>query len=309
MKYCINFAKHSNMLDRVDEVLIRYANDITLIIDYIKEHPNQRIIINIDNMADCVKQNLIIKWAGIKEENPNLNFALRIEKYQEDIQEQIEAAKGKIDFFFGNFVRDFDTLQGYLQIGVSDVYIVEHLCFELDKVAAVAHAAGAQIRVFPNIAQSTWNDSQDMKKFWIRPEDITFYEPYVDVFEFFGDQNRVDNSIRIYQNEKQWMGPVSDIIIGFKDDIDNRTIVRGFAERRIKCGKSCLKGSHCQYCDRIIRLTEVLEERHVGLKVDLGENQEILERMYLDDTENGKGTLDLVQKLVEEDNKNGETDK
>lgn len=37
--------------------------------------------------------------------------------------------------------------------------------FELDKISKIAHNNNIKIRVFPNVAQSSWNDTQDIYKF------------------------------------------------------------------------------------------------------------------------------------------------
>ena len=57
-------------------------------------------------------------------------------------------------------------------------------------MAAAAHVKNIQIRVFPNVAQSR-SEIPAIKQFFIRPEDLNAYEPYVDIYEFY----RVNSSI------------------------------------------------------------------------------------------------------------------
>lgn len=62
--------------------------------------------------------------------------------------------KPKIRFFFDTQISDVDTLNALLKLGATDVYIVENLCFELDKISELVHSYNAAVRVYPNIAQS-----------------------------------------------------------------------------------------------------------------------------------------------------------
>ena len=149
---------------------------------------------------------------------------------------------------------------GLLEYGVSDVYIVENLCFELDKVAEVAKKYNAQVRVFPNVAQSKFTDTSALKKFFIRPEDLDAYNEYINVIEFYNVDNKIDTYYEIYAIDKKWFGKLNEIILDFNSDIDNRYIIPRFVEKRIKCGKKCLKDGYCQRCDNIEQLSFTLEE-------------------------------------------------
>ena len=70
----------------------------------------------------------------------------------------------------------------------------------------------------------------------------------------------------------QWFGDLNEIIINFNDNVDNRFIVREFAPRRIKCGKKCLKGGHCDFCDTVVKLSKTLKEAGIMIKIE--ENKE-----------------------------------
>ena len=157
---------------------------------------------------------------------------------------------------------------GLISLGVSDVYIVEELCFEIDKVAEIAHSEGVNIRVFPNVAQSSWNDSDGITKFFIRPEDVYLYEPYIDVLEFFNSRKRENTLYKIYAIEKKWFGQLSELIVGLNDDIDSRYIASEFGDKRRACRKNCVKGGKCRICDRVVALSQVLEKNNLIVKKD-----------------------------------------
>ena len=47
-----------------------------------------------------------------------------------------------------------------------------------------------------------------------------------------------------------------------------RIIIPRFAEKRIRCGKKCLKGGACDICSKIEQLSKVLEENELLVQID-----------------------------------------
>ena len=156
------------------------------------------------------------------------------------------------------------------------------MCFELDKVSVVVHNAGARVRIFPNVAQCSTEYTKDLKKFFIRPEDTLVYEPYVDTYEFFGEDRKLCTYLRIYKEHQEWFGLLNEIIIGFNSDLDNRFIIPRFPEMRLRCGKRCLKDGTCKICDRIEELSKSLEKLGVVIQTKKGKNEK-------EDEINGEG--------------------
>lgn len=259
MKYCLVLTDIP-AIEKADEILLEYNRKNLKIIDYIKEHSNQRIILNISNLDEALQYKEIEKLNAIYVEN-KLNFSIKLPNYNEKIKNLLPNLQ--VPFFFDWIITDWDELLGYIQLGVSDVYIGDNLGFELDKVAEIAHQNNVQIRVFPNVAQSSWKETPGLKKFFIRPEDVTFYSDYVDVFEFWGtDLKKQEIFYKIY-SKQEWFGSLNEIIYELNEELDSRYIIPRFAEKRIRCKKECLKGGKCQICDRIKELSHTLEEAHI----------------------------------------------
>lgn len=259
MKYCLVLTDIP-AIEKADEIILEYNRKNLKIIDYIKEHSNQRIILNISNLNEALQYKEIEKLNAIYVEN-KLNFSIKLPSYNEKIKDLLPSLQ--VPFFFDWIVTDWDELLGYIQLGVSDVYIGNNLGFELDKVAEVAHQNNVQIRVFPNVAQSSWKETSGLKKFFIRPEDVTFYSDYVDIFEFWGtDLKKQEIFYKIY-SKQEWFGSLNEIIYELNEELDSRYIIPRFAEKRVRCKKECLKGGKCQICDRIKELSYTLEEAHI----------------------------------------------
>lgn len=177
--------------------------------------------------------------------------------------------ENEVPFFFDTYVNDWETLHVFADIGVTDMYIVENLCFELDAVYTVLKDKGIKVRVFPNVAQSKYK--YDEYSFFIRPEDRQIYDEYVDTYEFFKnpDVYTMNTLFSIYADTQKWLGDLRDLIIGLQVDLDGRFIIPIYAERRLMCGKRCFKGKPCGICHRVVKLAETLEEAGLIVKTEV----------------------------------------
>ena len=270
MKYCINYSNKSHIIDKVDEILIRYDKNkiLELFTQFIPAHLNQRVIVQLieENNIDTIVNNLK-KIISIYNENKDIKFDIQLPFYNQKFMEELKDTDLK--YFFKAAANSWDKFTSLISQNVSDIYITDELAFELDKVAEIAHKNNIKVRIYPNVAQSRWDKLSDILKFFIRPEDIKMYEPYVDVCEFYGDKaQQIDTYYKIYQEDKKWFGDLQEIIIGLDSKIDSRYIIPRFAEKRIKCGKDCLKGGKCEMCKRILDLSEQLENAHLIVQID-----------------------------------------
>ena len=262
MKYCINFTKDFKYLDEIDELLIKvnkYTKQDPL--SFMAAYPNKRIIIDAEEVSDYLLRNL----ERIHQEKPEINFTLCLNRRDKELISKIK--EKNIPFCFNMLVNNWDLLQGDLSFGVTDMYIAEGLGFELDKVAKILHKHNVILRVFPNVAQSSSSETPPLKSFFIRPEDMFIYEQYVDVCEFWAPKEQLNTYYEIYNKDKQWYGPLKEIIIGFQDDLDSRFVLPPFAARRAVCGKRCFKGLPCKICDRISEASKTLEENGFIVKM------------------------------------------
>lgn len=158
MQYCIDYYKNSRAKEKADEFTIKYTKKNDVLIDFLEENKQKRINLTIEeNLTD--RELKLLK--NICNVYPNL--VLRFEDYDYNYIENI--TESGVPFFFGNKVNNWDEFLGLIELGVTDIYIVEDLCFELDKVSKIAHEENVRIRIYPNVAQSSWKDTPDIKKF------------------------------------------------------------------------------------------------------------------------------------------------
>lgn len=272
MKFCIDYTPDSKQVDTVDEINVPFNKDkLITLVDFLEQHNEQRSNIYIKDIKECLQFKIVEKLINIKNEY-STNYAIKFSEFNEDLP--FEAMKeADVKFYFNIYVSKWEDLYFLLDLGVSDIYITEELGFELNKVRKVC-GNQVQIRVFPNIAQRSWAKLPALKSFFIRPEDIEKYEPYIDVLEIYGDRKKHDVLYKIYKSGKQWFGKLDEIILDFNSDLDSRFITPRFVDKRIRCGRQCLKGGKCRVCDHIEALSKNLENAQLMIKIKEANQEE-----------------------------------
>ena len=265
MNYCIKYDKHSSIRNDVDELIIEYSEKDNTFLEFLELYKEKRIIIS----------NIEIKYLYEKIDffselcNKYNNIVFLFDYYFNEYDDMLKEFQEKgMPYFFNKKINNWDELNGYISLGVSDVYIVEDMGFDLEAVKNAATVAEVRVRAFANVAQSSFNASAALKKFFIRPEDIELYSDYIDTIEFFGDTKQQEVLYKIYTKDQKWFGKLNELILDFNSDIDSRYIIPRFAERRINCRKDCVRGGKCRMCERIEALSHTLEEANLIIKMD-----------------------------------------
>ena len=269
MKYC---CRYSNKIktENFDEVSIIYNKQDQELVDYLSEHLYQKTTLIINNIHEFYESQEWLKLNAIKAKYENFNFSVcfystcSFEEFSKELIECYEALIN-IPFYTGYLAVNFDQLDYLCKKGVSDVYIGEDLGFDLKRVKRIADRYSVHIRVFPNVAQSCITSTPALKKFFIRPDDISEYEDCIDTLEFWGPSNRQEVLRKIYSRGK-WAGNLQDIILNFDLCLDSRRVVSEFAKMRKMCGRKCIKGELCRTCEHIYELSKKMEEKNVIIK-------------------------------------------
>ena len=267
MKYCLPYdetTSKSDFINEADEWNIKYNPADKTLIKFLEVHKDKRINLITTDDLDLTESDDLEYLEFLC--NRYSNLYIGINKCNDEIIKEIK--KYKFKYYFSNlYIDDWDLLYMCIEANVTDVIIMGSMGFELDKVAKIAHEHNIQVRVFPNVAQSTVFTTSALLKFFIRPEDISWYEDYVDVCEFFGEINQMAY-YRIYKENQQWSGKLNELILEFNSDLDSRFISPKFAEIRRSCNKNCMKGGLCRTCYRIEELSHTLEDAGLAIQID-----------------------------------------
>ena len=272
MKYAIRFYRGCRVLDKADEIIIKYTETEPELIKFVQSYKStQRIIVLVpelmayastledDQEQDVIEENVRI-FSTAMEAHPE--FAVMLDYDHSDWVEKLEAAN--IPFFFCATVTSKTEFRYALKYNISDIYIGGELGFSMKEVAETCHSRGIKVRVTPNFIynSSRFAKKFDITNFFIRPEDTEFYEQYVDVFEFRCMLTQQPAYYDIYRDGR-WLGDLQYIIINLDENIDNRTILPQF-QKRANCGKRCAFDK-CDICGHILTASELMIEKGLVL--------------------------------------------
>lgn len=268
MKYCLKFNSRSKYIDEIDEIIFEcdsqhHYKDILLFLAKHKEkYNNKKIILHLKQNSDIINVAELIKRFELG------NITLLINDYYELKESEYAFLKeGNIPFFFFTRVNNWETFLGLLNTGVSDMYITEDLGFQLDKIGPLAHAKSISLRTFANVCQTVWKESDGLRSFFIRPEDVDSYGEYIDVIEFFAEsEDQYDTFYKIYAKDKKWFGDLREIIIGLKTPLYSPSLFKFFGASRATCNRKCFKGRPCAVCERSQEASETFFRNGVFIK-------------------------------------------
>lgn len=253
MRYCVSARQSKEVLLEADEIKV-FWNDRDIINDFIEDYPNKTIILEIPN--DMISE---VNWELMKMYNEkfNNNFYLCL-KNLNDIN---LCKKNGIKFYWYYPVSNYYELQGVKKLGVSKVLVNAPLSFSLDKIKNL----GIPIRLIPNKAYDLYIPREDgVCGQWIRPEDIKFYEEYVDVFEFYAENISTEATLlHIYRDNQTWPGNINLLIRNLHRNADNRAFPDNFGKIRTTCGQRCQETGKCSFCYRTFDFIEQLEKLHI----------------------------------------------
>jgi len=276
MNYAINWFKGFAYEDEIQEIIIKYdfnkypilTKYASALIDFVKsKRQDLRIVVDVTHMITIELKQTINVFKMCYEIHPNITFMI-----SRTVECMRRVEENKLPFFYCEKVNTIDALNQYISEGVTDVYITDELAFFLSDIKYDICKNKVKIRVFPNVAQSSVSRADGIKsitKFFIRPEDVKYYEDCVDVMEFFGPVDKQNTLYKIYK-EQSWKGPLNLIISGYnpEDNIEiNSSIIPTFGQIRKNCHKRCgYTSSGCQICIAAEHVARSLAEKGLEYK-------------------------------------------
>lgn len=270
MKYC---GRYSNKIDMsvFDEITIRYEAQDKQLLTFLEKYADKKITLvvpqlSFDAFYKAGAWNII---NAIQEQHPeyNLNVCFfepcKFELITDEMWECMQ--KLKVPYYCGNVVNNFAQLHYMFTKNVSEIYVAEGICFDLERAKRACKRYGVQLRAFPNVAQAEVKQTPALHKFFIRPEDVEEYSDCIDTLEFWGPLDRQATLHKIY-TKGIWFGDLNDLILDLNLSFDSRRVMPGFAHVRKTCDQKCLKGGACAICDRMLNISKLLEEKELIIK-------------------------------------------
>ncbi len=268
MQFAVPFVRDFKYINQNVQFNINYKPKIKELDEFIEKYKTHRInmIFDIEFQEDDIK---IIK--ALLEKYPECELISCFPFYQPNIEELL--VENNIPHYYSEFITTWDKFQGFLSLEVTDIFIAEELAFSAKILSKNAKKNGKSLRAFCNVCQSSWDRTESIKTFFVRPEDIYLYDGIIDTFEFYVDSRnvtKINTLYEIYAKDQFWHGNLSQIIVGYIGDENSQYMLPRFGEHRLNCGKSCAQGikPSCHICDKIIELEEFLKSEKIAVQID-----------------------------------------
>lgn len=271
MNYCLYF--NNNLIpllqgDNSIEIKIRYADQFAALERFVRLYPKHRIILEVCHFQEFFNE---IHFTNFKnwylQNNPNIIVTfnpVNISKgcvFTETFARHIDP----VPFYFNDIITSEKVLETYLQSGAKEVIIGGDLGFNLFSVKRKCEERGIRVRVIANLAlhgETEDRTTRSFTKFFIRPEEIEFYQDYVDSIEFYCPQSSQEKLYNFYSKGK-YVGDLVYLIHGLVESIPNRALPYQWTVMRAICNRKCQFGKKCKLCDSFIK---VAKEKNISRK-------------------------------------------
>ena len=274
MKFQIPFSRNFKYLDKDKiQIFINYKPDIIKLDNFINQYKDYRIIIAFGEEEDK-KGGLILNdykiIQALLQKYPDVDLVVRMPTYDHVVEEDLN--RYNIPHYYQYICCDWENLLGFCSLNITDIRIGGNLPFMLYFTSKITKEKNIRLRCFCNYCEQKWQTIPSIKNFFIRPEDIPFYSNYIDTFEFrsYGDNTNYNVLYEVFGIEHKWFGKLSEIILNYQGNEDNRTLIPEFGEYRSRCQRKCLIDSNsCKICDRIADLSYSLEDKNIIIRSNL----------------------------------------
>lgn len=253
MKFCLNSKLAAQYLKTADEIKIDWNNRKS-IPDLYHEYPSKPYILH-HSIYEELDPEEIKKYKELTENNLILCV--------DSLNEAGIAKQLNIPFYFTLGVDTWSQLRAINDLRAKAIYLDAPLFFDMDRVKKFA-PANLQIRCIVNICYRDGLPRTDgVTGVWIRPEDLSLYDNYIDVIEFNSDKIRKEEALyRIYAEQHAWPGPLKNIIDNLQYPGENRMLTSDLTKMRMNCGQRCQENNQCHFCYRSLELAnpELIKE-------------------------------------------------
>lgn len=254
MKICASHHQYETYRNKVDELRFP-SNAINSILNFLQEHKEHRIIIEVKDINDCgiAKDKLY----QLVKENPQLT----LDFYQmADLKAATEIIPGRYMYHYP--VNLWELVQVLINYQVSDILIGAPLTFQMDNVKSfIKDLYDIKVRVCPHMGslKHLLKTQDGIEGFWILPQHLYLYEEFVDVIDIL-DANvlRESTLIDVYSKQDYDLS-LSLLVENIKSNLNANLVDEEIAKIRMNCGQKCMiHKSLCHSCDIRIRTKEKL---------------------------------------------------
>ena len=165
-----------------------------------------------------------------------------------------EAKRQGIKFMINTEATSYWDLKGLEELGVEYAYVGIPLFFNLEPSLDM----DIKLRTIPTVAYNHNLPHPDgVCGQWIRPEDVEWYEGYIEVFEFEHCEVAREQALyRTYAENKKWNTRLDILVEDLGSPAVNRLILPEVVQTRLICRQRCQAGGNCHLCYTALKLAD-----------------------------------------------------
>ena len=242
MKFCLSSRQTPEYLAKADEIRIA-SRDVESLFDLLEQYPDKTFVYNLENLKYAEPH---LKKLVLLNQN-RITLALY------NLEDREYCIANFFPYYYIRPVNTFSQARALKDLGVSQILIDAPLTHMFHKVKLL----NIPIRVIP-VFSFLDNLPRDngVNGNWIRPEELEYYEPYIDTIEFgLQPQKREQALFRIYAEQHEWAGELGRIIHDLNYIGTNRMLNPEYTIKRMNCGMICAENpNNCHICYNLLDL-------------------------------------------------------
>jgi hypothetical protein len=219
-----------------------------------KENSNTRLRILIAQIKEENFSKLEEQINLIKELNPNYTIACK------DFHILQELLKKGYFAYLDYPVTDWETFSSLVCLKVTDIRIDSSLAFSLDKIEKFKKFnPNIKIRIDPAKSSNLLVKNRTITSFFVRPEDISLYSPYIDICEFNVQTREEEEALYDIYRKQFYPFNLNLLIKQLDEEFLNSMLDPDFGKNRINCHQVCQEpGSRCHYCQTLAKNAKIM---------------------------------------------------
>lgn len=240
-------------------------NSMEKLIEFAEAYPDKRINIEMDTIDTTI-------LSVVNKVHDQIYARLSEVSHLE----AIPALKEKNIKFFMDYklfpAKNICDLSYLLSLGVTDIYPVDDLLYNIYDLHKILESHGVQARMVLNRLPYTLLDNENPRIPWFTPQNTDILDKFIDVAEFdVLNDPQGWKQFEVYYNtwfvRKHWHGNLREIIPELNFDIPNDSLFSSdLLNYKIHCGRHCVnKNSHCNRCENFIEIAKKLDEAYIGV--------------------------------------------
>ena len=261
MKVALPWSAYAENKSLVSEYNITFVNkpgNFDWLLTFLEQHNDKRFNIRIDT-TDYDFELEKLHYAKIV--NPNIHIIVDYIEEKEILQ------KMNINFYFSSAyaATSFRQLEWLVNLGTTDIYISDDLCYQLEKVKKFCDQHKVQCRLILDKIASQIPDANNPRLPYFTPEIIDILDQYIDIFEFTENQSMARLTIlyKIWFENQEWREDLSLLYPELTLKIPNQSLIPNFIEYKMNCGYKCAYGSPCKRCNQFLEIAKILRNKKI----------------------------------------------